>query len=114
MVVVLFCFIFFFFNDTATTDIYTLSLHDALPIWLHCLGERTARGSRGRTYRRGTDTRFRHGGQECVGHPGARLCCGSIVARAIEGRTVEYISDGGGLSTYCPTKRLAPVVSAVE
>src|SRR2546422_6258087 len=27
---VLFCF--FFFNDTATTEIYTLSLHDALPI----------------------------------------------------------------------------------
>src|SRR3712207_6871056 len=26
--------IFFFFNDTATTEIYTLSLHDALPIWL--------------------------------------------------------------------------------
>src|SRR5215472_9950920 len=29
----LFCFFFFFFfNDTATTEIYTLSLHDALPI----------------------------------------------------------------------------------
>ena len=37
---------FFFFNDTATTEIYTLSLHDALPIlagstgfnpfWLNC------------------------------------------------------------------------------
>src|SRR5258708_12596258 len=27
------CCIFFFFNDTATTEIYTLSLHDALPIW---------------------------------------------------------------------------------
>src|SRR5574343_1927632 len=26
-------FFFFFFNDTATTEIYTLSLHDALPIW---------------------------------------------------------------------------------
>src|SRR5476649_2982646 len=26
-------FLFFFFNDTATTEIYTLSLHDALPIW---------------------------------------------------------------------------------
>src|SRR2546429_2529199 len=26
-------FIFFFFNDTATTEIYTLSLHDALPIF---------------------------------------------------------------------------------
>src|SRR5260370_15641583 len=30
---------FFFFNDTATTEIYTLSLHDALPIskWLGCV-----------------------------------------------------------------------------
>src|SRR6266480_6367082 len=27
-----FCNSFFFFNDTATTEIYTLSLHDALPI----------------------------------------------------------------------------------
>src|SRR6267143_7161032 len=26
------CEVFFFFNDTATTEIYTLSLHDALPI----------------------------------------------------------------------------------
>src|SRR2546428_8805380 len=26
------CSLFFFFNDTATTEIYTLSLHDALPI----------------------------------------------------------------------------------
>src|SRR6266480_7296539 len=29
---------FFFFNDTATTEIYTLSLHDALPIYLAFLG----------------------------------------------------------------------------
>src|SRR5260370_41133130 len=28
-----FFFFFFFFNDTATTEIYTLSLHDALPIF---------------------------------------------------------------------------------
>src|SRR6266513_3596830 len=27
-----FLYLFFFFNDTATTEIYTLSLHDALPI----------------------------------------------------------------------------------
>src|SRR5207245_10009590 len=27
-------FFFFFFNDTANTEIYTLSLHDALPIWI--------------------------------------------------------------------------------
>src|SRR5690348_18385391 len=29
----LLCVSFFFFNDTATTEIYTLSLHDALPIF---------------------------------------------------------------------------------
>src|SRR5579884_639585 len=41
-----FFFFFFFFNDTATTEIYTLSLHDALPIYdfhdrgrLLCVGE---------------------------------------------------------------------------
>src|SRR3712207_1747440 len=28
-------YFFFFFNDTATTEIYTLSLHDALPIFLN-------------------------------------------------------------------------------
>src|SRR2546430_2060995 len=28
------CVVFFFFNDTATTEIYTLSLHDALPIYI--------------------------------------------------------------------------------
>ena len=27
----------FFFNDTATTEIYTLSLHDALPIFRFCI-----------------------------------------------------------------------------
>src|SRR5690348_18390221 len=32
----LFCFFCFFFNDTATTEIYTLSLHDALPILRSC------------------------------------------------------------------------------
>src|SRR5207237_10579438 len=31
-------FFFFFFNDPATTDIYTLSLHDALPICSCCSG----------------------------------------------------------------------------
>src|SRR2546429_9514310 len=34
-------FFFFFFNDTATTEIYTLSLHDALPIYR---GVRLGRG----------------------------------------------------------------------
>src|SRR5258707_13434106 len=32
---------FFFFNDTATTEIYTLSLHDALPISVRPVGSKT-------------------------------------------------------------------------
>src|SRR3712207_8268387 len=31
-----YCSLCFFFNDTATTEIYTLSLHDALPILAAC------------------------------------------------------------------------------
>src|SRR2546426_12696363 len=37
------CVLFFFFNDTATTEIYTLSLHDALPV-VDGSGERSDRG----------------------------------------------------------------------
>src|SRR5258708_30736676 len=47
------CF-FFFFNDTATTEIYTLSLHDALPIseWQHAdlnYADELAKGHRRRS-----------------------------------------------------------------
>src|SRR2546426_2429718 len=37
--------LFFFFNDTATTEIYTLSLHDALPIYVR-RGPPGGRGAR--------------------------------------------------------------------
>src|SRR5258708_19101719 len=54
---------FFFFNDTATTEIYTLSLHDALPI---CRQGRVrsdqAGGESGRTARRAA----RHGARRAV------------------------------------------------
>src|SRR2546429_6980157 len=39
-------FMFFFFNDTATTEIYTLSLHDALPISHHRHQQRARRHAR--------------------------------------------------------------------
>src|SRR3712207_7572093 len=48
------CDVFFFFNDTATTEIYTLSLHDALPISVRrsrargCGGPRACHGCRPR------------------------------------------------------------------
>src|SRR3712207_8566036 len=48
----------FFFNDTATTEIYTLSLHDALPIWDR--GERGQHELRRRRARAG-DLRYARG-----------------------------------------------------
>src|SRR5215467_15384827 len=39
--IVMCVFFFFFFNDTATTEIYTLSLHDALPISCGCSRRRS-------------------------------------------------------------------------
>src|SRR5438270_4321599 len=43
----------FFFNDTATTEIYTLSLHDALPIFGFEIEGRLGRAMNPRHYRRG-------------------------------------------------------------
>src|SRR5256885_7223157 len=47
-------YLFFFFNDTATTEIYTLSLHDALPISARARSRGTAqpRGARRAAARR--------------------------------------------------------------
>src|SRR5256885_7289869 len=60
-------FSFFFFNDTATTEIYTLSLHDALPI---CIGRWTPCGVAGfwRLQRQGPT--FPHGPQSAHGRTG--------------------------------------------
>src|SRR3712207_7140520 len=73
----------FFFNDTATTEIYTLSLHDALPIWrkvehdrgtarARCLhaGRRAVR--RGREHRSG-DAHVRGSGDHAGGGRRGRL-----------------------------------------
>src|SRR3712207_9424478 len=64
--------IFFFFNDTATTEIYTLSLHDALPIFPDVRRPRlrparqraAARGVPGR----GAGSRLRVAGRRQLGH----------------------------------------------
>src|SRR2546426_6889376 len=45
-------YFFFFFNDTATTEIYTLSLHDALPI---CSPGSPCSAKRSRLWRHGTE-----------------------------------------------------------
>src|SRR2546430_12474958 len=61
--------IFFFFNDTATTEIYTLSLHDALPIWCRaasrCRGPRASPVAKGRSCRSWIWTRWETASHEC-------------------------------------------------
>src|SRR2546430_8207196 len=69
-------FFFFFFNDTATTEIYTLSLHDALPIYRHRGRGRRGRApsSRRRVYdRRGPAGRWRRGDGALVDRKSTRL-----------------------------------------
>src|SRR3712207_9254234 len=53
----------FFFNDTATTEIYTLSLHDALPIWrltTSCADESRCSWPDRRGWRPGSSRRWRY------------------------------------------------------
>src|SRR5688572_32714536 len=65
----------FFFNDTATTEIYTLSLHDALPIWrfsrtsaVRCSGCRSTRTSCSSLIGRRVDSNVRrHGFPQILG-----------------------------------------------
>src|SRR3712207_9030444 len=72
--------IFFFFNDTATTEIYTLSLHDALPIYdgdLRDLGPRRRpardRGDQRRRRRARPEDRADHGGRRLRDRKSTRL-----------------------------------------
>src|SRR5256885_12092120 len=60
--IMVWCVFFFFFNDTATTEIYTLSLHDALPIYSRpgCRGGRAADPTRRGGRRRHHGRRHRH------------------------------------------------------
>src|SRR3712207_8132436 len=78
---------FIFFNDTATTEIYTLSLHDALPIYPRRLGRRG--GARPlRRERRRRDLRVR----EYRGRPADRACRGGAALPRSEEHTSELQS----------------------
>src|SRR2546429_7744680 len=69
----MFCssYLFFFFNDTATTEIYTLSLHDALPI---------SREPEGKLRRCLTDAEQSPGTARCASVPHNRNCPESLSA----------------------------------
>src|SRR3712207_7025006 len=73
------CTFCFFFNDTATTEIYTLSLHDALPISLLALAVPPAPQARGQQ-------ELPRGKPEDVGVSSERL-------RRIDDRSEEHTSE---------------------
>src|SRR2546422_6757487 len=71
---------FFFFNDTATTEIYTLSLHDALPISITRHAERPNDADRRREV-------------PDDGHAVAAMPCGRTDGRHVRGRQGRVRSE---------------------
>src|SRR2546430_14447462 len=84
-------FLFFFFNDTATTEIYTLSLHDALPISLRfLLGPPASSGPAAPTDSRSSQLRL--GAESRRG--GARGCQSSSAAESLRPRRCGSLRQG--------------------
>src|SRR2546422_4171219 len=95
-------FFFFFFNDTATTEIYTLSLHDALPIypsgrWGPCCSQvptgTRRRGSRSNAARTSSGTRVFKRSEEHTSELQSRLhlvCRLLLEKKKKKTRTLEY------------------------
>src|SRR5256885_13307156 len=84
---------FFFFNDTATTEIYTLSLHDALPISRPRRSPRTRRisdSTAARTCCSRTETPGYSGPSP---YPGNDRCERSAIHRAPGRRSEEHTSE---------------------
>src|SRR2546429_2682296 len=98
-------FFFFFFNDTATTEIYTLSLHDALPI---CRGRVSVGDGRGHGI--GVPEA---GGAGLIGVGRDRLCAGvdlgpeGVHRRARDRKSTRLNSSHGYISyaVFCLKKK---------
>src|SRR2546430_8143748 len=85
------CYHFFFFNDTATTEIYTLPLHDALPI------------STRLATRRPTSSADRCSPAKNTASATARRCC--VAGRLCSARWRRNSSSSLGPSTFIPHRR---------
>src|SRR4029434_3272769 len=99
--------IVFFVNDTATTEIYTLSLHDALPIWL----QRPMWGDRGMLHththtRCGTTTRSEEHTSELQSH--LNIVCRLLLEKKNSGMIGAYLRARGRGSgaRYCSRLRV--------
>src|SRR5438874_4896209 len=78
---ILLCCFCFFFSDAATLDIYTLSLHDALPIYFGCGRSRRAAGGGGAA------------AAGVAGRPGVRRGCADRRSAARAGRLEPRVGD---------------------
>src|SRR3712207_7641393 len=84
----------FFFNDTATTEIYTLSLHDALPIYRRGRDGRRGEGAgRGPARPVGCPAHLRAQRRRPVLRPGVRGGPGSPVPTRTLARSEEHTSE---------------------
>src|SRR3989441_12101764 len=80
---------FFFFNDTATTEIYTLSLHDALPIYDRRHGDEGER-------QQGADAEGRQDSRRLRGRSGGRLHAVREVRGEARALPRQPAAGGGG------------------
>src|SRR2546429_9572064 len=92
--------IFFFFNDTATTEIYTLSLHDALPIshgHFLLIGQAAARPDIFLERTKQADTRAAHGSK----------LLGKACERPLDRKSTRLNSSHGYISyaVFCLKKK---------
>src|SRR2546426_7730052 len=89
-------FFFFFFNDTATTEIYTLSLHDALPILRGRM--RASRGATADRKHRQERRADSHRAGCCALHAGARR--GAAQARRTRDRKSTRLNSSHLVISY--------------
>src|SRR5687768_18337431 len=92
-------FVFFFFTDTATSDIYTLSLHDALPISLGAITS-TALSSRARSI-------WLLKAPAWASPTAATSACGARISSAADRKSTRLNSSHGYISyaVFCLKKK---------
>src|SRR5215510_2719321 len=94
--------LFFFFNDTATTEIYTLSLHDALPIFVNGLdGDDTITGTGNLAPLTALTMNGGLGGDTLLGGNGADMLLGGAGDDFVDGNQgLDTALLGGGADTF--------------
>src|SRR3989475_12925435 len=107
---------FFFFNDTATTEIYTLSLHDALPISHRRMGRGRARGHAApHRARRGRDLhQLPRPGPPRDRGGGVRVARVAVVGAGTMGHGIAYAAALGGCRVALTDSRADAVARALE